>query len=273
MTGSTNEFESACSSLRRRSRNSFLLQVPPQHASFLWCMTGMPLHALRRSYLIVAFAAIVPFKGPSGEQVSVIDQGTLMISRNGTPIGRESYRILRSPAPGGQVLRATGQSAIGDDRVETTLGTDSLGLPVSYDSKLYQHGELVQHVGGKGRPGRFSVLVQTKGGESAREYVLNNGALLIDDNVFHQFYFVPVAVGHDHLLVISPRSNEQERFEVADLGADTLKISGRAIGARHHVLRGSDGQSREIWVDGQGRLLKVALPAKGLVALRDDLPR
>jgi len=221
----------------------------------------------------VAFAAIVPPPGHSGEQVSIIDQATFLISRNGTPIGRESYRILRSPAPGGQVFKATGQSAIGEDRAETTLGTDSLGLPVSYESKLYQQGELIQQIIGRGRPGRFSVLVRTKGGESAREYVLNNGALLIDDNIFHQFYFVPVAAGHDHLLVIAPRSNQQERFDLADLGADTLKVSGRAIGARHHVLKGSEGEIRDVWVDSQGRLLKVAIPAKGLVALRDDLPR
>src|SRR5207253_2062527 len=148
--------------------------------------SGMALSPLLRPYLIVAFAVIVPFPGPNSEQVSVIDQGTFLISRNGTSIGRESYRILRSPAPGGQALRATGQSAIGEDRMETTLGTDSLGLPVSYESKLYQHGELIQHIVGRGRPGRFGILVETKGGESAREYVLTNGALLIDDNIFHQ---------------------------------------------------------------------------------------
>jgi hypothetical protein len=233
----------------------------------------MPLGPLLRPYLIVAFAAIVPFSGPNSEQVSVIDQGTFLISRNGTSIGRESYRILRSPAPGGQALRATGQSAIGEDRMETTLGTDSLGLPVSYESKLYQHGELIQHIIGRGRPGRFGILVETKGGESAREYVLNSGALLIDDNIFHQFYFVPVAQGHDHLLVISPRSNQQERFDIADLGTDTLKVNGRVIECRHHALKGTDGDTREVWVDSQGRLIRVAVPAKGLVALRDDLPR
>ena len=172
------------------------------------------------------------------------------------------------------MLRATGQSAIGDERAETTLGTDSLGVPLSYDNKVYTRGELTNRVRGlSSRPGRFSVFLQTKGGESAREYVLNNGALLMDDGVFHHFYFIPIASSHDHVLVIAPRSGQQERFALQDLGADPVRVATKQVDARHLALKGADGESRDVWVDDKGRLLKVALPAHGLVALRDELPR
>ena len=38
--------------------------------------------------------------------------------------------------------------------------------------------------------GRFSAQLRTPRGESAREYVVADGALILDDDVFHQYYFV-----------------------------------------------------------------------------------
>lgn len=206
-------------------------------------------------------------------QSAVVDEGTFMVTRKGAPIGRESFRIVRTPAPGGQVFRATGQSALGDNRVSTSLGTDSSGVPVSYESDLSQRGEVVQRLQGRGRPGRFSVLVQNKGGESAREYVLNNGALLMDEDVFHHFYFVPIAAQHAGVIVITPRSSEQGRFQLEERGNEDVSIAGRRIPSRHFSLVGPSGDTRDVWIDSQGRLLKVSILEKGLVALRDDPPR
>jgi hypothetical protein len=204
---------------------------------------------------------------------AVVDEGTFMVTHNGAPIGRESFRIVRAPAPGGQVFRATGQSALGDNRVTTTLGTDSSGVPVSYEAELKRRDTVVQRLQGRGRPGRFSVLMQTMTSESAREYILNNGALLIDDDVFHHFFFVPLAAQHQQLIVIAPRSIHQDRYDLEERGSEDVEIAGRSIQSRHFGLTGPTGATREVWVDGKGRLLKVAMPDKGLVALRDDPPR
>src|SRR5688572_30742487 len=127
---------------------------------------------------------------------AVLDEGTLSVSQKGTPIGRESFRIIRAPAPGGQVFLATGTSVLGSSKLTTRLGADSSGVPVSYESEQTLQGRLFQRLKGQGRPGRFNVLKQTKTGESAREYVLNNGALLMDEDVFHHMYFVAVAAKH-----------------------------------------------------------------------------
>jgi hypothetical protein len=42
--------------------------------------------------------------------------------------------------------------------------------------------------------------------------------------------------------------------------------------AVHFVVTLPDG-ARDLWFDEGGRLLKVALPARGLIALREELPR
>jgi len=212
--------------------------------------------------------------GPALAQSSaVLDEATLSVSRKGTPIGRESFRIIRAPAPGGQVFLATGTSVLGDSKLTTRLGTDSSGVPVSYESEHALKGRLFQRLKGQGRPGRFSVLKQTKSGESAREYVLNNGALLMDEDVFHHLYFVAIAAAHESLVVIAPRSGEQGQCRVEDRGLENVDIAGRSITGRRFALIDPPSAVREVWVDEKGRLLKVSVPAKGLIALRDDPPR
>lgn len=204
---------------------------------------------------------------------AVLDEGTFSVFSGGTPLGRESFRIARSPGPGGQVFLIKGQSALGDDRISTTLAADSLGAPVSYESEHTQRGELVQSLQGRGRPGRFGILKRSKSGESAREYVLTNGALLIDDDVFHHFVLVSLGLPRSPVTVIAPRSAAQGRFRIEERGMEDVEIAGRNLHGRRFALIGSTGASRDVWIDAQGHLLKVTVPEKGLVAVRDDPPR
>jgi hypothetical protein len=221
---------------------------------------------------VVLFLAVVLSSTSSAQTSAVVDEGTFTVTQNGAPIGRESFRIAKTPAPGGQAFLVKGQSALGENRVSTTLGADSAGVPVSYESEHTVRGQLVQRVEGRGRPGRFSVLRETKSGESAREFVVTNGLLLIDDTIFHHFLFVPNAPSRS-VEVIVPRTLDQGRFRVEARGAEAVEIAGRSLTARRFALISSSEGRRDVWIDEQGRLLKVAVPEKGLVAVRDDAPR
>lgn len=219
------------------------------------------------------FLALGLFPALAAAQSSaVVDEGSFTVSRAGAPLGRESFRIIRAPGPGGQTFLATGTSVLGEVKVTSRLATDSAGAPVDYYADVTQRGVVVQRLRGRGRPGRFSVLAQTRTGESAREYLLDNGALLIDDDVFNHFFFVGLAAQKPHVIVISPRSTQQGRNEVQGRGEDVLDIGGRKITARRLTIAGAKG-SRDVWVDDRGRLLKVAFAGDGLIALRDDPPR
>ena len=127
---------------------------------------GSRLSALgsRLAALALAFAPAVAWG-----QTAVLDEGTLQVSRNGAPLGRESFRIVRAPAPGGQVYRATAQNALGDVRTTSALGTDSAGAPMAYTAEVFERGRKVQRLEGKGRAGRLSMLTFLEKGESARE--------------------------------------------------------------------------------------------------------
>ena len=195
-----------------------------------------------------------------------------MVSRNGVALGRESFRIVRAPAPGGQVYQARSQSALGRDRITTILGTDSTGAPVSYDAELSRDGRLVEKARGSGNARRFTVLVQTRNGEASREYVLTNGALLVDDDVIHQFHFVGLALASAYD-IITPRATGQGRFTLESRGVETIDIGRTRVSSVRYALVEAGGSAREIWLDQRGRLLKVALPDRSLIAVRDDPPK
>ena len=234
-------------------------------------MPRLPRVRLAPALLIASALSLAPSL-VRAQTSAVLDEGTLMVSVKGSPAGRESFRIVRAPGPGGQALHATSSTALGTRRITSSLGTDSTGIPVTYESKVFDANVQSDHVSGRGRPGRFSVLVRTRSGESAREYVLENGALLIDEEVFHHYYFLTLAGSHQRFNVIEARNQQQSPFAFAERGEETLMIGGRPIESRHLVLTGASG-TRDVWVDDKGRLLKVAIPAAGVVAVRDDPPR
>jgi hypothetical protein len=222
---------------------------------------------VRRAALAALLVASPAFAQRSG----LVDEGTFMVSRNGAPMGRESFRIIRAPAPGGQVFQARSQSAFGADRVTTILGTDSTGAPVSYDAEVSRNGKVVEKVRGSGAAGRFNVLVQTRSGEASREYVLDNGALLIDDDVIHQFHFVGLALAGAYD-VVAPRATGQLRYALESRGSEAIDIAGRRVESRRYALTEPGRSAVEVWFDARGRLLKVAIPEKSIVAVRDDPP-
>lgn len=227
----------------------------------------------RARLLPVALAAILLVPSVlAAQQSGLVDEGTFMISRNGAPVGRESFRIVRAPAPGGQAYQARSQSALGADRITTILGTDSTGAPVSYEAELSRDGRVVERARGSGTAKRFTVLVQTRTGEASREYVLSNGALLVDDDVLHQFAFVGLALaaGYD---IIAPRATGQAHYRLEARGSEMLDIGRSRVESRRYALIDAGGSAREVWLDSQGRLLKVALPEKSLIGIRDDPPR
>jgi hypothetical protein len=213
-----------------------------------------------------------------GAQASaVVDEATLMVTRKGSPVGREAFRIVRSPGPGGQVYRAVASSAIGDAKLSATLNTDSLGVPLLYELRVYQKSEQQQYLQGRTRANRFSVLVQTKGGEAYREYVMKKGTVLLDDEVFHQLYFVvlsALASPDSTVDVILPRETAQQALKIEWKGVEVVVVGRQNLTGRRFALVDASSTVRsEIWIDALGRLLKVSVPAKSLVATRDDPPR
>lgn len=217
----------------------------------------------------IAFFAMAKLAWSQGQ---IIDQGSFTITHNGQRAGREDFTITGTPAANPQELTAKATVVYGDRRLIPELRADSLA-PYDYRVEVKNAGASQEKWHGSILRGRVSAKIENSRGEAAKEFIASEGALILDDDVYHQYYFVARKVTTGTVAVIIPRRNSQQMLKVASAGADRVTIGTQEIEARHLVLTDESGEQRDLWVDSKGRVLKVAIPSKGIIALRDDPPR
>lgn len=207
-------------------------------------------------------------------QTTVVDDGSLTITRAGNRIGREDFSIRHVPTTAGAYETLTrGIVVMGSHRLTVDLSADSTGLPVRFQSKSTDDGRVSESYRAEVSGRRYSARSVRATGESARELLLPPGTLIVEDDVLHPLEFV-VARGAGAVSAVVPSRGVLVTLAIEDAGDDRVSIALQAIPARKYVIReGGSGLVREVWVDGAGRLLKVVIPARQLVALRDDAPR
>ena len=231
------------------------------------------------SFVVVPVAlvatAVVPLSLVSAQGLTrTIDEGTFLISRSGAPAGRESFRISRSEASTGEAFRATAQVAFGDRRMVPTLTCDSTGSPLSYDVTVQSGADQGDRLSARARPGRFTSLLRTRDGETTHEYFVPSGVVVLDDDVIHQLYFVTLKGRRSgSLTLLSPRTGRQAIATLENQGPATVDIAGSPIATTHFVLSAVGFARRDFWIDSAGRVMRAAVPERGLVAQRDELPR
>jgi hypothetical protein len=235
----------------------------------------MRLGSLSVMSAVLVAGAWAPCRRASAQAPArTLDEGTYLISRNGAPVGRESFRIIHAPSPAGDVYRATAQAAIGEQRVMPSLSCDSSGSPLSYDVTVQGGADQAVRLQARARPGRFSTVLRTRDGESTHEYMIPRGVVVLDDDVMHQLYFVTLGGRRTgRLTLLDPRTGTQAVARLENQGESSLDIGGKSIAATHFVLSAPGFARREFWTDAAGRVLRVTIPEHGLVAQRDELPR
>ena len=228
---------------------------------------------LRLSAIRAVTIGTVLGAGALGAQVTTVDEGSFTITRNGQTVGREEFTIRSTPGASGAQFVARGTVSYPDRRLAPALSADSSGAPLQYQVEVRAGSEMEEMLSGRVGRGRFSARIQTPKGESAREYIVADGALIIDDDVFHQYFFLARAGRAGTVPVVVPRRNVQISMQVAQQGEEQLSIGGRPLAARRLLLTEPGGATRDVWVDASGRVLKVSIPARGVLAVRDDPPK
>jgi hypothetical protein len=163
--------------------------------------------------------------------------------------------------------------AYSDRRLAPDLRTGTRGEPLAYRVESRTGTTMHERLSGQSGRGRFSAILKTPDGESTKEYALGEGALILEDEVFSQYYFVAQAGRNANVPVVVPRRGSQSTMHIEARGDETVKIGGVNVSARHVLLRDAGGADREVWVDAQGRVLKVSIPSRNLTAVRDELPK
>lgn len=199
------------------------------------------------------------------------DQGTFVITREGEEIGREEFAI-RPVAGGGGVL-AVATVRYRDRELKAALELGAANAPASYQLDVTTAGRVTERLTGQFAPGRFAVRVATAARETAREFPVPPSAVVLDDDIFDQYYFVPHGAGAPpSVAVVRPREAALVTAAVADLGSDTVAVAGRQVPAEHFAVTLPPDDRREVWFSPSGSLLRVALPASGVTAVRLTLP-
>jgi hypothetical protein len=235
-------------------------------------------HSLDMRILPIAAALLLGVPNLASAQVTTVDEGSFSIFRGGTRpadrIGQESFTIRRTKSAGGDVVVANATVTFANEHLAPALRTDASFSPLAYQVEV-RTGDDVQRLRGRIGGGRFSAQIKTARGESSKEYIVSDGALILDDDIFHQYYFVVQRAkgGAATVPVVIPRRNTQEMMRIQSAGSDPVRVGTTSVEGRHYTITEGKGATRQIWADAQGRVLKVQLDGSNITAIRDELPR
>lgn len=215
---------------------------------------------------------------PLAAQTTTLDEGSFRISIGGKEVGTETFSIRQNGSGEGAVIIAVGRVVLDADRgpqeVSSELQVGGRTLrPAAYEVRV--QGTDAERITGRVVGSRFSAQIVSPAGESMREYLAGEGAVLAEDGVAHHYYFLARRVegGATRVPVIIPRQSRQVSAQVAVAGSERITIGGESLEAKKISVTPAGGQQRFVWVDAQGRVLRLEIPGSNFVATRAEAPK
>ena len=207
----------------------------------------------------------------------VLDRGTFRLTLAGQEVGSESFTIRQDGTGAAAVTVAQGSVALDTGKVAQELTSwlrmSATGArPAEY--RLNVQGSSQEQITGSVAGGRFSARIVSPAGEMMREYLASDGAVVVDDGLVHQYYFVAQRAGSagTRVALLIPRESRQVIATVSAGGSEPIDIGGKRVDARLLRVSGAGLPERQLWVDAQGRVLRFSIPSRGFVATRTALP-
>jgi hypothetical protein len=227
-----------------------------------------------RGTLLLALLLIAPPLALRGQNV-VLDEGTFRLTRAGQEIGTETFTIRRigqgadAHVIANAVLELEG--AAGHEQIKPLLKAGLDGSVSAYQVEISgrQPSDLAVTLNGR----RFVARRRTPSGEQEQEYRAAPGAVLLERDVAHQYWFRSQLREGAGLFVLQPLSGAQAHVVVKAMSDESLTLSTGAVAARHVTFEtdrtpGSPATLQEVWYDAAGRVLEVRVPATGFRAER-----
>ncbi|MBI4419754.1 MAG: hypothetical protein HY560_02940 [Gemmatimonadetes bacterium] len=227
------------------------------------------------SFTVASFtiASITVALSTAASQQRVLDSGALTISQGGIVIGREEFTVRAGRASGGRDGFTIASSVFyPPDRAEATLapvvevGPDSVPITLQLDVFDGAQRRVYAQLGAR----RVTVRSVSPQGESVREYPGGGRFVIVDDSSF-ALNAIPPGRAPGSVSVLWPRHGRREAGELADLGMARTEVGVRSAELQHFQLT-TGADTRDLWYDERGRLMKVDVPAAGLSAVRAPGP-
>jgi hypothetical protein len=228
---------------------------------------------MRTQSLIVYAVAAMTSASPAVAQTVTLDEGSFRLSVGGKEVGTEVFSIRQNGSGEGAVIIAVGRIVLDSDKGPQQLNSElqvagGTLRPAAYEVRVQGAG--AEQIKGRVVGGRFSAQIVSPAGEMMREYLAGEGAVVIDEGVAHQYYFLArrITGRSGRVPVIIPRLNRQVVAQVADGGPEKIAIAGRSFEAHKYTVSAAGTPSRDVWVDAEGRVLRLEIPERNFVAQR-----
>jgi len=227
----------------------------------LWCS----LCSL--AVFVAAALSAFPVWRPASAQL--FDRGTFRLTVNGQEHGVEEFVIQRQGSGEALETLARGKIVLRDGRTLTTtlIASGTALTPSTYQLLVTGADTLEITLSRVGA--RFNALARGPWGEEAREYRASANTLVLEDGVAHHYFLLGPYLqgGFSALRTLSPASEGEMAAAGLETTPETVEVDGESVASTKIRLAMPDGE-RLAWFDGSGRLVRVALPARGFVAER-----
>lgn len=216
---------------------------------------------------LVMGAAAVPLAAQES-----FDRGVFALTHENAEVGREEFAIRSGTTRGGPGFLAVSTLRTEGREVQCALEVARDYVPVSFQQTTTAGGRVVSRISAQLSGIRFSARVASQDGETAREFPVRPPVVILADDAFSEFYFLPRPdSGQRALAVVRPGEPRAESGQVVALGPDTVNVAGQRVPARRYALRVGSNE-RQFWFTPSGDLLQVSVPGRGIVATRAELP-
>lgn len=218
----------------------------------------------------VALALLLPVAAPSAAlraQDVVLDEGRFALFLEGREAGNESFSIHRLGMGESARILATATVSIAGSEMRPTLEARPDFVVTAYQNEVT--GARKQELSVVLNGNRYVSRASSADGEVQREYRAAPRTAVLEDRVTHHYFFVArfIDSGTGPVVALAPLDGAQARLEVISNEPEPFQLGGEQVDARHVRLQGG-GEIRELWIDDQGRVLRVEIPALGFRAER-----
>ncbi|HVH67719.1 MAG TPA: hypothetical protein VM716_07625 [Gemmatimonadales bacterium] len=199
-----------------------------------------------------------------------IDEGSLVVREDTVVVAREAFR-LGAVRTGVGLTRWTLATTVRYDRARPVvvldpiveLGPDS--NPASLEYTVADPREPLRILGQFAHR-RFTVRMLGRRTERAREFPAPPPTVVLDDSVF-ALYLAAAWQGRSRATAVTaifPRGGRRELLMAQELGNEGA--------LRHITITGGANRLVHVWLEADGRLAKVEIPSRHLVAERTSGP-
>ena len=219
---------------------------------------------------LLAFVSVMHVSAPTAAaQGSLLDSAVFVITRGSTVVGREQF-TLRSGRPsgsgGGFTVSVTAHyppdSPYPTAASVIEFGADSQPISARIDLDRDDRPSVLVAFA----PRRITIRTVTPSGESVRQLQGFARTLVLDEFLLSSFAFLP-GRADGTVALVNPRAGQRVVVPLTDRGMDRTAVQGADRVLRHLSL-GSGRDARHLWYDGEGRLIKLTVPAANVTAVR-----